>query len=543
MAVLLAMLVLGHEGRRVAQMLVLAVPPFVWLLWPVRRRWVRRLRLGVLGLWSAAFIADATVRAYLWQAYEAAPDGAMVLVAAANTTARESREFLTMYWQPIAAWSLGGTAAWLLLIAVVRHGAQGMPRHALAPGGASRLPVWLRFAIALLLSLALVSYVSKPWRRLHPVLFWTQWESKVQEVRAGWDDHQRARDLALERARSARPVTAVAGPSTVVLVITDSVNRDNMSLYGYGRATTPQLQARKAALGDGLVVMRNAWSVDASTVPALNNIFHFGRPKAMGATDATAGTDVAAAPHAIALARAAGYKVWWISNHDDLAIEQSHARLADVTELINRTPGRSSASLDHEVVDCVQEAIEDTSSDRKLIVVHLMGAHPHYSSRFPKDANPFDDAPDGVEAAMLASGRSAWVRRFRTQYDAAMLYHDSVVAQLLDITRQGGAPNGRRAWMYLSDHGQEVGHGSDNAGHSAVSESGYRIPTVLWRQPQALLPSGRDQAPFRSDWSAFTLMGLLGIDWTGADPSRDALHPRYQWQAPVLPAPVASFAR
>ena len=34
--------------------------------------------------------------------------------------------------------------------------------------------------------------------------------------------------------------------------------------------------------------------------------------------------------HVLALARAAGYKVWWMSNHDDLVIEQQHARLADV---------------------------------------------------------------------------------------------------------------------------------------------------------------------------------------------------------------------
>ncbi|MDB5850420.1 MAG: sulfatase, partial [Rhodoferax sp.] len=405
LATLLVVLVLGHEGRRVAQLLVLAVPPFTWLLWPLQSRRAQWLRCAVLCVWSAAFVADASVRAYLWQAYQAAPDGAMVLVATANTTPRESREFLSMYWQPIAAWAVGGMAAWLLLTALARQGARRPARHAAAFVNSHGLPVWLRFSIGLLLSLALVGYVSKPWRRQHPAVFWTQWEAKVQQVRASWDDHQRTRDLAMDRARAAQPVLVAAGPSTVVLVITDSVNRDNMGLYGYGRATTPELQAQKNALGDGLVVMRNAWSVDASTVPALNNIFHFGQPPT------TAATTAAAAPHAIALARAAGYKVWWISNHDDLAIEQSHARLADVTELINRTPRRSSASLDHELLDYVQEAIDDTASDRKLIVVHLMGAHPHYSNRFPEGANPFDDGPDAVDAGMVARGRSAWVRR------------------------------------------------------------------------------------------------------------------------------------
>ncbi|MDB5849760.1 MAG: sulfatase, partial [Rhodoferax sp.] len=96
---------------------------------------------------------------------------------------------------------------------------------------------------------------------------------------------------------------------------------------------------------------------------------------------------------------------------------------------------------------------------------------------------------------------------------------------------------------YLSDHGQEVGHGSNNAGHSAFSESGYRIPTLLWQAPAQALPPGRDQVPLRSDWSGHTLMGLLGVTWTGADASRDVLDPRYTWRAPQLPTAVESFTR
>ena len=143
-------------------------------------------------------------------------------------------------------------------------------------------------------------------------------------------------------------------------------------------------------------------------------------PAAAGAVSATDGL------HAIALARAAGYKVWWMSNHDDLAIEQEHARLADVVDMVNRTPGRAGASLDGELLDCLQEALDDPA-ERKLIVLHLMGAHPHYRLRFPRGENPFDDNADAVDAQLAGQGRPAWVRRFRHEYDAALLYHDFVV--------------------------------------------------------------------------------------------------------------------
>jgi heptose-I-phosphate ethanolaminephosphotransferase len=251
-------------------------------------------------------------------------------------------------------------------------------------------------------------------------------------------------------------------------------------------------------------------------------------------------------PHVLALARAAGYKVWWISNHDDLAIEQQHARFADVVDMVNRTPGRASASLDGEILDCMQEALDDTSAERKLIVVHLMGAHPHYSLRFPPDANPFDDSVDAVETGLVKNGRSAWVRHYRHEYDAALLYHDFVVSELLQQTRSAGSPQEPRAWMYLSDHGQEVGHGSDRAGHSPATASGYRIPTVIWRRPQTPFAGHapqQPQQPFRADWAGWTLMNLLDIRWNGQRPERDVLGAGYRWQAPALPVAVDSFER
>lgn len=318
-------------------------------------------------------------------------------------------------------------------------------------------------------------------------------------------------------------------------MLTDSINRDNMGLYGYARATTPRLQAHQRLLGDDMVVLRNAWSVDASTVQSLGNIFGFGQP--------TGGDGRGEGMHVIALARAAGYKVWWMSNHDDVAIEQQHARLADVVEMVNRTPGRAGASLDGELLDCVQEALDDPA-ERKLIVVHLMGAHPHYRLRFPSGENPFDDGVDAVEAQLASQGRSAWVRRFRQEYDAAMLYHDFVVSETLQLARQAGRAGEYRAWMYLSDHGQEVGHGSDRAGHSPGTASGYRIPAVVWRNTAAQpVTTAMAQQPFRTDWAAWTLADVLHIDWTGARPERNVLSPHYRWEPPVLPLGVVSFSQ
>ena len=527
-AALLALIALGHDGRRIAQLAVLASPMVLWLAWPLRSARMQNLRTVLVWLWAMGFALDAAVRAYLLDTYQAAPDGAMVLGAAANTNARESTEYLWMHWRSAVIWSGALAVAGVLVGMFARRGAV---LDAGASSTRARSPFWLRSLVLALLLIACLAYASKPWRRLHPVIFWAGWSQSVHTLRAAWAGQEKVRDRLMAQAKAIAPVALQAGPSTVVLVITDSINRDNMALYGYGRPTTPRLLAHKAQAGEQMAVLRNAWSVDASTLPALRNMFHFGLPESENP------------PHLLALARAAGYKVWWISNHDDLAIEQQHARLADVVDMVNRTPGRASASLDGEILDCVQEAFADTSTDRKLIVVHLMGAHPHYSLRFPENANPFDDDVDAVENGLVKDGRSAWVRRFRQEYDAALLYHDFVVSELLQQTRSAGKPGEDRAWMYLSDHGQEVGHGSDRAGHSPSTASGYRIPTVLWRNREPLPGAAAQQQPFRADWTGWALMDLLKIQWNGQMPERNVLGDRYRWEAPKIPVAVESFSR
>lgn len=519
-ATLSALIVLGHDGRRVAQLFVLGLPLLAWMLWPVRSAAVHRLRTMVVWAVAMAFAFDGVARAYLLDAYQAAPNSSLVLGAAANTNGRETAEYLSMHWRAVAVWGVSLVLAGWVFWRQARRGARAGPAW----------PRWTIGLLVLALIVAAAAHASKPWRRLHPLVFWADWGASVQAQRADWSDQQRLRDQALVRARAAGPLVTRPGPSTVVLVITDSINRDNMALYGYGRATTPRLLAHKKLLGDDMLVLRNAWSVDASTVPALRNLFGFGTPASESPQ------------HLIALARAAGYKVWWMSNHDDIAIEQEHAQLADVVEMVNRTPGRAGASLDGELLDCVQEALDDPA-ERKLVVVHLMGAHPHYSLRFPEGANPFDDDVDAVEAGLVKNGRSSWVRRFRQAYDAALLYHDFVVSETLQMTRRGGADDAYRAWIYLSDHGQEVGHVSDRAGHSPTTASGYRIPAVVWRnQPGRTLPPEVQSMPFRADWAGWTIADLLHLHWPGALPDRNALSESYRWQAPVLPVEVKSFS-
>lgn len=523
-AVLAVFIAMGHDGRRAMQMLALALPLIVWQAWPVRSAWLHRLRAFAIWWLGMAFVLDGAVRHYLWAQYQASPDSSMVLGALANSHVREGTEYLRTNAPGVLLRTAPALLAAAALAWAVRQGARWAPS-----ASAWRPPRRLVVALAaLLLLVAGVAHASKPWRRMHPALFWSQWWDSAQQLRAGWAQQMQMRARTLERARAAAPTLAFDGGSTVMLVVGESVNRDNLGLYGYTRDTTPRLAAERARLGDHLLVLRHAWSADASTLPALHNLFRFGQGERGDA------------PHLLALARAAGYKVWWIGNQDDIALESLHAGLADRMEMINRRPGRGGDTLDGELLDEVRAALAD-EAPRKLLVVHMMGAHPHYGLRYPTGANPFAGSDDAVEQQLQRDGRSAWTREARQEYDAALRYHDSVLAELLGSLREGAPSGTRAAWMYLSDHGQEVGHELDRAGHSAATAAGYRIPALIWRS-EPLDPAVASR-PFRADWAAWTLADLLGLKWPGEDTSRDVLGPGYRWQAPSIAAQVASFER
>ncbi|WP_366945475.1 phosphoethanolamine transferase domain-containing protein [Acidovorax sp.] len=132
---MLALVALGHDGRRVVQLMALALPVLAWLAWPVHGAAVHRVRAVVVCVWALLFAGDAVVRAYLLDAYRAAPDSTVVLAAAANTTAREAGEYLSMHWRALAVGAgLVAAALWL----VARSAKRGVRAAALGRGTAVR---------------------------------------------------------------------------------------------------------------------------------------------------------------------------------------------------------------------------------------------------------------------------------------------------------------------------------------------------------------------------------------------------------------------
>jgi heptose-I-phosphate ethanolaminephosphotransferase len=72
--------------------------------------------------------------------------------------------------------------------------------------------------------------------------FWSNLAESVKITKDSWASYGKERALAQRLAKNEIPSIARKDKSTVVLIISESINRDNMGIYGYERNTTPMLE-------------------------------------------------------------------------------------------------------------------------------------------------------------------------------------------------------------------------------------------------------------------------------------------------------------
>lgn len=256
-------------------------------------------------------------------------------------------------------------------------------------------------------------------------------------------------------------------PVTLVLVIGESTNRERMSLYGYGRKTTPNLDAMR----NDLMVFDNVITPRPYTIEALQQALIMGQQSHPLVE--------LAQPTLVDLMEQAGYETFWITNQQTMTRRNTmltfFSAQADHQTYLNNNRTQNAEQYDGAVVAPFQQALAHPAR-RKFIVVHLLGTHMSYRYRYPPT---FDQFTDGA-------GIPAWVtsdeQAMYNSYDNAVLYNDSVVASLIE-SFEGADSNG--FLLYFSDHGEEVYDDPERAfvgrDEAAPTAAMYTVPFILWR--------------------------------------------------------------
>ncbi|AZZ76496.1 hypothetical protein CCX46_15480 [Pseudomonas sp. RU47] len=323
-------------------------------------------------------------------------------------------------------------------------------------------------------------------------------------------------------------------PKTLVLVIGESTNRQRMSLYGYQRNTTPELDKLK----DQLAVFDNVVTPRPYTIEALQQVLTFADEENPDLYLST--------PSLVSMMKQAGYKTFWITNQQTMTKRNTmlttFSEQADEQVYLNNNRNQNAAQYDGDVIEPFNKALAD-AAPRKLIVVHLLGTHMSYQYRYPPTFDKFQDrngVPPGVRDDQVPTYNS---------YDNAVLYNDFVVSSLIKDYAKSD-PNG--FLLYLSDHGEDV---FDSVGHKTLGRNEnkptapmYTIPFMAWASPKWKANhdwnfAGDLDRPYSSSHLIHTWADLAGLSFDELDHSKSLVSDSFKVRPLLIGDPYQTDQR
>lgn len=233
------------------------------------------------------------------------------------------------------------------------------------------------------------------------------------------------------------------GNDLFILIIGESARPDNMSVYGYQRETTPNLDKEK------IFLFKNAYSptpITATSVP-------------ISLTKATVNNlnvnDYS--DNVVNIANSIGLKTYWFSNQGMYG-DHSNA----ITGIaMNCNEKKWVSGYDEKLLPLLDNALNDKSARKKFIVLHLYGSHVPCNERYPDKYSFFNSGTED------------------DYYDNSIRYTDHIIFEVLNRIRKM-----KGSLIYFSDHGLErvktnnkvhYKHGGVNASLSA-----FKVPMFIY---------------------------------------------------------------
>jgi glucan phosphoethanolaminetransferase (alkaline phosphatase superfamily) len=305
-----------------------------------------------------------------------------------------------------------------------------------------------------------------------------------------------------------------SGPEEVhVLIVGESMRRDSLSVYGYGRQTTPFLDSLKneAIFLQDMTADANltSWAVPIMLTGMSPDAYDIGKVRG----------------NIFDLAREGGYRTVFLANQD-INIAAIVGVDADLVEspidLSRNINGR--LTHDGEMLPAFRREVARSGKSR-FIGIHMMGSHWEYYNRYPQDFQHFGSSKKIGALSMLSiflagSDNDATVA---DAYDNSLLYTDSVLRQIIERARQLSVP---ATVTFVPDHGEDIqllDGGSGHGGPTYTSHS-FAIPAFVWANdayrkahPDIIAALKMNAAkPIRTHNVFYTVADLMGIQFPAA---------------------------
>ncbi|EFF9536897.1 sulfatase-like hydrolase/transferase [Escherichia coli] len=268
------------------------------------------------------------------------------------------------------------------------------------------------------------------------------------------------------------------GIDTYVLIVGESVRVDNMSLYGYTRSTTPQVEAQRkqiklfnqAISGAPYTALSVPLSLTADSVLS-HGIHNY-------------------PDNIINMANQAGFQTFWLSSQS--AFRQNGTAVTSIAMRAMETV--YVRGFDELLLPHLSQALQQNTQQKKLIVLHLNGSHEPACSAYPQSSAVFQPQDDQDAC-----------------YDNSIHYTDSLLGQVFELLKDR-----RASVMYFADHGLERDPTKKNVyfhGGREASQQAYHVPMFIWYSP--VLGDGVDRTTenniFSTAYNNYLINAWMGV--------------------------------
>jgi heptose-I-phosphate ethanolaminephosphotransferase len=443
---------------------------------------------AILAIITVSFIIIPIIQLVYWGIYNVCiSESAMYAIQ--QTNSREAYEFVVTY----LGMSKGAGIFIVCMIAcfcIYKYNTKAAPTVYNSESNANKGSI-----IVILIFIILA--VSLPMKFLPATNFYNSW-MKVSHYRNEEllfnENHQQNLDsLQLDQINT----LAQREPGTVIVVIGESESRNYMKTYqdDFPYDDTPWLETCRH--NDNFIVYDNVYSCYNHTAQVLLRAL----TEKSQYNDKRFNTCVSV----IDIARKAGYDTYWYTNQYGMGKDDTPTTL--IAKTADKWGGAQAKDKDRLTYDDDLLPLLQTipANKNNFIVLHIMGSHALYQSRYPQD-------------------REKWTEGTRkARYANTVLYTDDFLRQVYEYASQNMH---LQAMIYFSDHGENVNHGHNP---QIKTFDNVRIPMFIYVSPQyqtafpqkAVALRMHQKEYFTNDMVYNTVSGLLGAESNKYDEKED----------------------
>lgn len=271
--------------------------------------------------------------------------------------------------------------------------------------------------------------------------------------------------------------TTDTGIDNYILIVGESERTSNMSIYGYERETTPQLESQQ----NNILLFRHAVSPAPVTIMAV--------PLALTAASVKKPEPVLYGDNIIGVANKAGYETHWYSRQG-----KGGAYNNVITGIAMNTKQHQwvEGGFDDALLPLLSQAL--AKPGKKLIVLHIYGSHEPACKRFPDTASFFKDGSKADDC-----------------YDNSVRFTDEFMGKIFSQLSHS-----RSSVFYFSDHALirdpsravVYSHAGANPPKEALS-----VPAFIWYSPE-VAENKKWTGDYNTPWSTDDTNTLAEL-WLG----------------------------